>query len=692
MKSAPLNYSTLAIGVAAALGFASSAHAAKSTSDSTPTIENVATATYSIDGVIQRTVESNKVVVNITQSGAFSLEAKNNDGDLTDDYNKAVTVTPKGRVTFSHTLTNAGNLDDTYTLKLTDGGTIPGITASGSGAYDLAATNVTYTIYNKDKVQISTKTVSGTEFQNTEIKLKPNEYADITVAAKTKANVGGSSQNLTLTATSAFFTTEDKTKATLTNISNSTTKVPVFQITSSVSNTLNLNNSSSVVTYIVKIKNDDRAAYATDATNIVVFDGLPAGLRLADDPKLSASNGATIKSGTRGEGTGSASDSVEVTLLNLKVGEEATIRFNVQRDTTETFADSTNIVNHALVSLDLGEGQIMYDSTDPNSTQQNTGEFYPAADDSESVNGTVNNAIGGDTAAPLVANQRAIDIGAPSQKEIPTTTSGKNQVTQSVVITNTGKSVEGDKAGEIKFTITPADTTDNVTVVTGSVEIAYDHDNNPATPSYIYTITRDVNGDNDLSTAVPKNGAPAWTGMAPNTSITVSYKVESKKAAEGTEAKTTVTLVVGGDDAPTAGSRIVNNITTVKGLKLFKEQALNETCSTTASLTFTDAPVAAKPGNCIVYKITAFNEFSTDNPFTFTNVVIADTIDRFKNKAKVLTTSGFDIKLADVASKQATPSSNQYPTNLGTDAISGTVPSLAPQKYAAMTFTVQINP
>ena len=58
MKSAPLNYSTLAIGVAVALWFASTAHAAKSTSDSAPTIENVATATYSIDGVTQRTVES----------------------------------------------------------------------------------------------------------------------------------------------------------------------------------------------------------------------------------------------------------------------------------------------------------------------------------------------------------------------------------------------------------------------------------------------------------------------------------------------------------------------------------------------------------------------------------------------------------------------------------------------------------
>ncbi len=689
MKPNLLNYSTLTIGIAAALGVAGTAHAAKSTGESTPTIENVATATYSIDGVAQNAVESNKVVVNITQSGAFSLEAKNNDGNLTDDYNKALTVTPKGRVTFNHTLTNSGNVEDTYTLNLANGGTIPGVTA-GAGTYDLAETSVTYTIFNKDRTQVSTKTVSGTEFQNTKVVLKPNEYVDIAVAAKTKGNVGGSSQNLTLTATSAYFTVEDVTKATLTNINNSTTKVPVFQITNTVSNTLNLNNPSSVVTYTIKIKNDNRADYAADATNIVVFDGLPAGLRLADDPKLSASNNATIKAGSSGEGSGSALDSIEVTLLNLKVGEEATITFNAQRDTSEPFKDPKNIVNHTLVSLNLGEGQIIYDSTDPNSTQQNTGEFYPTTDDSEVINGTANNAIGGDSAAPLTANQRAIDLGLPSRKEIPVTTSTNNQVTQSVVITNSGKEIEGDKPGEIKFTIAP-EANSKVTVVSGSVEIIYDPDNNPATPNYTYAITRDINGDNDLSSAVPKNGAPAWTGMAPNSTVTINYKVKSESAVVGTEAKTTVTLVVGGVDVPTVGERVVTNITTVKGLKLFKEQALNDSCSATATLSFTDAPVAAKPGNCIVYKITAFNDFSVDNPFTFSNVAIADTIDRFKNKAQVLTTSDFAVKLDDVANKQASPNTNKYNATINATQVSGTVTSLAPQKYAAMTFAVKIN-
>lgn len=693
MKSSFYNYSVLTVALAAAMGLTCTANAATVSAGTTPTIDNIATATYSISGIPQTAVQSNTVTVNITLTAAFSLEAKNADDLATDDFNKNLVVTPNGRVTFNHTLSNSGNIEDEYTLKLVQGGLIAGTTQSAS-TYDLANTSVTYTIYAADKTVKSSQTVTGIAFENTVIKLLAGETAGISIAAKAKDNVGGYSQNLTLEASSSFLTTNEPAKATLININNSITKVPVFQITSKVSNTLNLNDPSSKATYTITVRNDDRASYAADAKNIVIIDGLPAGLRLADTANIAMvnGNGATIEAGVLGEGTSTANDSVKVTLLNLAKGETVTITFDVQRDANEPLANPKEIINHAFVTLDLTEGEIIHDSTNPADTAQNTTRFYPSTDDSELLTGVTNNAIGGDSAAPLVANQRGLEISSPTQKEIPTSTSTGTQVTHSVVITNNGQEIEGEQAGDIKFTI-GSGTDNKVTVVTGSVELVYD-DNNPATPNYTYTITR-VNGVNDLSTAVATGGAPQWTGMAPGSTVTINYKVESTNAVIDTAEKTTITLIPGGTDAPTIGTRIVQNTTNVKGLKLVKEQALNKTCSDTATLSFTQSALGAQAGECIVYKISAFNDFSnTDSRFSFDNLVISDTIARFNNKATVLsgaTDPIFKIRLDDVPDANTAPTNEKYTATLNTTEVSGTVPTLAPQQYAALMFAVKIT-
>lgn len=693
MKSSTFKYSVLTVGIAAAFGISNIANAAEIVADSTPSILNKASATYNIGTVPQTRVESNSVLVNITQSAAFSLTAKNVDDDIADDYNRGIEVTPKGRVTFNHTLTNGGNVEDTYTLNLAQGGTVPGSTQDAS-SYDLDATNVTYTIYNADNTVKSTTTVTGTVFQGTKLLLQPNQHVEISIAAKTAGNVGGDSQNLTLSASSDFFTSADPTTAPLTNVNNSVTKVPVFKITSKVNSTLDLNNSTSKVTYTVTVLNDSTAPYTTDANNIVVFDGLPVGLRLADQPNLSVSNNATIVPGNEGKGTSTANDSIRVTLLNLAPGETATITFDVQKDQAEVLADPKNTVNHASVTLNLGENQIIYDTTDSTDPNQNTSNFYPAADDSEVTDGTVSTATGSDSAAPLVSNQRAISISSPTTKEIPNSTTATTQITHSAVIRNGGKETEGDEIGEIKFTISEG-ANNQITQVPNTVEIVYDADNNPATPNATYTVTADANGDYDLTTAVPKDGAAPWSGMAPGSTVTINYKVESTDAIIDSTEKTKVTIVVGGQDAPTTGTRFVDNTTVVKGLKLVKQQALNETCAANASLVFTQDTVAANPGDCIVYRITAFNNFSAaDTRFTFDDLVITDTTDRFIDKAQVLTsgtTPAFAIKLDEVANANASPATNTYGATVNADDVSGTVTTLAPQKYAALVFSVKIN-
>ena len=66
MKSNNFNYSLLAVGVAAVMGISTGATAAVSgTSTKSPTIVNVAEATYSVNNVEQPKVKSNAVTVNI---------------------------------------------------------------------------------------------------------------------------------------------------------------------------------------------------------------------------------------------------------------------------------------------------------------------------------------------------------------------------------------------------------------------------------------------------------------------------------------------------------------------------------------------------------------------------------------------------------------------------------------------------
>lgn len=65
MKPTTFKYSVLTVGVVAAMSMASTTNAAETTASSAPTIDNIATATYSIGGVTQTPVESNKVTVKL---------------------------------------------------------------------------------------------------------------------------------------------------------------------------------------------------------------------------------------------------------------------------------------------------------------------------------------------------------------------------------------------------------------------------------------------------------------------------------------------------------------------------------------------------------------------------------------------------------------------------------------------------
>ncbi|MDO5768582.1 MAG: hypothetical protein Q4P13_03690 [Psychrobacter sp.] len=675
--------SVLAAGVVAALGLTGTAMAASQTAaDANSKIDNIANATYKVDGVAQDAVVSNSVTVNITEKAAFSLVANNTlDGTPGDDYNEKEAVVPNGFVQFTHRLTNSGNVQDTYTMGLVQNGTTPS-SAADTKDYDLANSTVTYVITDKAGGK-TTKTVTGTEFNTLPIVLKPGEYADITINAKAIANVGGDTQNLTLSATSTYFTNDGvPNNEKLTNVDNSTTKLPVFQIIKSVSDTLNLNDPSDTATYTIKVKNDGTATYAADAVDAIIKDSLPEGLKLSGTPTAVGGSGAnTVTVDTSGAGAGNAPDGFVVSKVNLKVGETITITFLVQKDATETLAKNT--INHASVEDDLDNdpntNNTVIDSTDPKSPTENTGQFYPPTDDTEVTDGSTPTTPGGDSTAPLVSNERALNLTQPTTKEIPSTSTNTTKAVHSTIITNSGKEIEGDTPGELTFKITDGGSNANVSPKGGAVELVYDDDNNPATPNVTVSLSPDANGVYDINTAIPG-------GMKPGSTITINYDVVSTNAVPGTSETTVVTLIPGGTDAPTTGNFVVTDTTNVKGLTLLKEQALDEKCDGTVVSAFTSNAIAALPGQCVVYRITATNGFGALN---MTDVLIYDTTARFTGKATYRADGSITVSSGSTASNPVVNNADNATTK--GDAIYTTVNTLAPNGTAVLKFSVKLN-
>ncbi|MGO2277991.1 hypothetical protein [Psychrobacter sp. AOP7-D1-21] len=682
MKSNTFNYSLLAVGVAAVMGISTSAIAETKTAEDAVVINNIAKASYSVDGVAQNEVESNEVTVNVSETGSFSLIAQNDDDTVGDDLNTGLEVVPTGVAQFTHRLENLGNLTDTYTMALTN-------KTDDTKNFDLATTKVTYVVYKDDDTVVRTVAdTTGTAFTNTDIVLEKNEYAIITIDGKTAGNVGGDTQNLTLTAKSTYLANQGgaPADAIATNTDESITKLPVLSIVKSVSQTLDLNNVDATAEYTITVKNDKTAAYAADAVGIKIVDNLPEGLKLVTDSLTAASitttgsaTKGTIAQNNKGIGSGSTIDGFEIIGVDLPLGETITIKFKVQQDTTETLAKST--INHVSVEAPLGGGSnvTIIDSTDGTSGDENTNTYYPSGADTENENGTAPTTTGGDSTQPLTSNQRAVTLTGPTTKEVPNTSTAATQAVHQTVITNTGRETEGANAGELKFKIEDGGTNDKVKPAdTGNITLVYDKDGDPATTNDLTEATLPYNesGEYDVNAAFP-------AGIAPKGTVTITYNVVSAAAETGTSETTKVTLIPGGTDSPVAPAPVVDT-TSVKGVTLVKSQALDATCSgNVADSAFSASTTAleAEPGQCVVYKILATNTFSS-RPVT--NLVISDLLSNFSAGATVQTISP---TTTTGSNNTITVAANNDNTSINT-----TVSPLAATNTATLKFSVKIKP
>ena len=704
MKSSTFNYSLLAIGVAAVMGISTAVSAVETPTTTTGVdIINQATASYQVSGQNQPVAKSNIVKVTVSQQVSFSLTANNDDtaqgGTKDDDKNEREAVAPNGFVLFEHTLTNTGNLTDTYNITL----------GSTDGKYDQNSSTVNYTVYESDgitavvdRTNITVAYTAGASIPST---LEKGQSVKFTIRAKTLGNKGNETLPLQLSVTSAYLASVAGATNTLINYNTSFTRLPSFGIVKTITNGLDLNNLNDTATYKVVVTND-RTDFGADATDIAIADILPNSLVMAK--ALTASNitfsnssdtMANIDSSNAG---GVGTKGFNITGVNLAVGQSITITFEVKQDgivriTPEIAKD---LINHVTITDDLDDnaattGNTLIDSTKTGSPE-NVSTFYPT-DDVNNLNGQTPANPGDDSTVPLLTIERKLTLTGPTIREIARTTAltsddTAGQVTHQAIITNTGKDVEGSKPGELTFTIKDNDGTNNpdaINIVPGTVTVTYDPDGaGPLPAEAAQPIIAGAGGVYDINSVTTLK-----PGIKAGGTVTINYNVSANEApmfspgnsTTPTFEDTIVTLIPGLEGAPTVAP--ITDKTTVRGLVLVKKQAIAEDCAATSNGivgTFVttdigginDPTTTISPGQCIVYQIEAKNTSTADIGFNITDITILDEFSKFSANANYVT--GSVTAVNGVAAATTTD-------------VKTTVTTLAPQATASMTFKVQIK-
>lgn len=653
MKPNSFNYSVLAVGIVAAMNI-TTANAATPTGGTSGSfnVTNKATASYTVAGnTTSQSAESNVVTVTVSETGSFSLVPTIADGNVNDDFNTDLPIDAQANSTvgFTHTLTNAGNVNDTYTVKIAN--------ATGDN-FDYNLTNSVIKYQKVDASGANTDTLT-TVVNGGTIALAPGEKALITVTAQsdTKRAVDANGI-LTVTAESAYLKAKTGNTAPTTyiatNTDNAKSTAPIYKIVKSaqtnlLNKTLDLNNASAWVDYTITVKNEGNV----NGTYVVISDALPAGLvaiKSNEDnytpPTTKASNGsAAITPSISTDGK-----TVTVTGQNVKVDETITVTFRAKKatgaTTTSSFVnfavvkDNTrNDVNANTPDITDSSGDAA-DTTNPDTTYETVvGNDYKGKDDN--TNATVT----------TTSQTRLLAITPGVNKEIALVTPATNidvSNTYTYTVTNNGTDVTeaagtGTNASAVKLSIKPTATkTNGVT----------DDPNISITRVYVDTNGNDkfdegeteligVNGIYELNAATPfvTGSTTNRKGLAPGESVKIGVQVESKgTGSNNTTGKNnigdfeTLTLsvvpngAVSGTAAPTPNPTTTST-TTLQGVDLKKFQ-IAATCGTNPAVgasNWSTGNVTATAAQCIYYKLEAKNTF-TDTTKVISNLVVSDTL------------------------------------------------------------------
>lgn len=683
MKSNSFNYSLLAIGVAAVMGLSTGAMAAETNLgvQAGTAIKNVATAEYKVGDVDQPKVTSNEVIVSVNETPNFSLVSNINDDDGNVDTAINQAATPGGTTPFTHLLTNAGNITDTYTIATN----AVDSSIAGIPNYTFGAANVSYSINvsglsaaqltelqalnPSTSYSVSGTTATGTlTTTNNKLTLLPGLVAELSYNAPTPtAQNGGHTGEGTITATSSVITGTP----TLTNQNQTLVRLPVFAITKTAAcqsgatcETLNLNTTDTDITYKVKVANVT-TGYSANATNVVFRDVLPAGMTLIEDSVKMGSQ--TIPSTAYTVTTANGIQTLQGVIPQLNVGQELTVEFKVKVNKAILSAAGT-ATNHVT----------LYDNFNA-STPDPDGNFDISDSTDDTIPGKNNTKVldegtgtkGEDTSSTITFVDRSLTITDGTSKEVPV----KGTVKYEHTITNKGNAAEGGTTRPINITIT---------------------DPNGDTPlDVINPVYVDAAGTEQFLVVVdPATGQyklPDTVILAKDKAVVIRYTVNS--VGNNTHLNDTDTNVLTVTSTGTdASSKTAQNTTTIKGLTLLKEVALQTQCTGTIGTyegalgASTTATFTSQPGDCIYYKITATNTFTNVSNTAINTVVVSD---KTSNWAGQATYTG---DTNAVNSQGASITAGLVNSGTTNEAVSTTFATLAAGTSANLTFAVKVNP
>lgn len=667
MKANLFKYSVLTVGIISAMGAANAVTNVSYNQQNAFLVKNVATATYNVTGnATTQTSESNEVTINVTETGAFSLIATGG-ASPTDDINENIDINPQigATVDFTHTLSNQGNVTDTYTINLSN-------TTGDDFNYDIIDSTITYQKLDANNALVGSPVTIA---NGGNIQLAPGQSATIIVNAAAETNTPRTIDDtgiLNVTATSTYLTGKGQ-PATASNIDTAVTVTPIYAITKSAQTNLgtkviDLNNDNAYIDYTIIVANQGTA----NGTDVIISDALPNGLVAirAGEPNYlaptttGASNNVTPVISSDGK-------TITVTGQDINQASSITIKFRAKKADGATV--SSSFVNYAVVRDDTnGDGTFgMVDSSGDNADTGTTENNYE--DPARPNLGKDDN-----TAATVTPQEQNRDINITNgiNKEVALQSNANGYT---YTISNDGTDItEADAKGEVFFTVRPVTDIAQITIN----QVFVDTNSNGVLDDGEKLLIANAQNEYDLNDAVT-------AGLAPTQSVNIGVLVStngsgSNKGKDSDIGKfETITIkvlprtTVDGTPAPT-DNIATTSTTTMQGIDLFKFQAAaacGTAPNTISNSLWVNSDVITQAGQCAYYKLEATNTFTNNN---ITNIVLSDTL------ANALTYQMDFASKTSINSPAATP-------NVSGKTITGTFGALAGKEVGTIYFSAKIS-
>ena len=259
----------------------------------------------------------------------------------------------------------------------------------------------------------------------------------------------------------------------------------------------------------------------------------------------------------------------------------------------------------------------------------------------------------------VVSAKRSLSLAADNVGQV----APGGTVTYTHTLTNNGTITEGTTAGSLPYTLTNTQLGWTTTLYVDLNNNGLADNNELVTGNDLGALIATYNADNNNI-----------SGLEAGQSIKLFIKVEAPANATAGVQNSNVLTVSPTTVSGTTTSPVSNtDLTTVNDgqIRLVKEQALDATCKGNAIGSFTQNNLSAKPGTCVVYRITATNEGNVP----VTTVKINDNVPTYTT----------------LVSGSASNNNTSGTVTVNGVAITNTVATLSGNTSAQLQFTVKID-